>query len=1545
MTVSSHDLALQAETAQAAYALFSQEVQPEDALTEAGRGDFTSAQVTNFLSTPANPNGLQLLNHQPNDQVGFSATVFLDTSTNSYVLSIRGTDQLATDGIGTVTGLAQQGFAGDQLIALYRYYRQLTTAAGEQVVYSDEEVALLLAIRNHTHVPLQNSALIQASALYAELALDVGRPLQDGATGTSVIPADAALIVTGHSLGGHLALLFGRFFPEVVEHIYAFNALGIGATGERNLFSLGVGQIDPALVTNVAAEMGAEPVANILPRPGEIVNVYTEPGAPLHQHSIVVLADSLALYDAFVTLSPDLATSDISRIITAASAQAEESFEATLDFLRQALGLQGSPTLIAATFSDLEARESYYLNLYDLLDSREEGVDYGIVSLVGMSAAELRVKARTDESIRFALTEMMPFAVAGADFSEFADSNSEIWIASRADMVAGLLANNVLDSPFGLTGTAESVRYDDLATGTSVFMLGGDLANLPGSSGQDLVTYLQNASYNRVVIFGSDADETIAGVSGADRLFGGDGADRLSGNGENDILEGGGGADTLFGSEGIDTLDGGGAADRLEGGTGADVYQFTALVDADVIVDRDGLILVGGSTLTGGFSTEDGSYLSDDGQFSYALNGGTLTINGQLQILGFTDGDLGIRLVDSIEPGEVPEITPGRVLIGDIAYEVEFDGGLPVNRDEDGNPLPGPGDEPAPGRNDNWVMFPGTPGNDHYLMGGGNDNFSQTDRAGDDWFELGTGRDTGNGGSGNDLLEGGPDQDSLIGGTGNDVLIGNSAATLELDLADGPGRDIAGDSLFGLDGDDTLYGSDARDLLNGGAGGDWIFAGSGNDSIEVANYAGNSGPQGNDTIDAGAGADRVELWGERAPLVFAGQGNDDIIIHDNASPIIYGEDGDDVVSVLGHGQIQFYGGAGNDRFSLFTGADGSHSVDGGAGNDQISAAGNSVIIGGEGNDQLSSSGAGNHLLGGNGNDMLSASNSTSVLDGGSGNDTYFVANRDSSETTIHWGANAGSDSLLVSSGAVLLETDGLLPSDVTVSLTPPDVPPGWRIQIGNTGEYFDILLAPPLPPPPPGPPGLPGPPVLPPATIHIQFADGTIWDRSDLEAMVAGNPPEEPEAPPAIAGTSGADWLVGGAGNDVYRHAPGDGSDTIQDFGGNDVLELDASVSDVEVFATGNDYVLTVADGAVFVRGGLLPAGAIEQIEFSDGTHWTTADLAANATVIPANRPPEMPDSLGSYTVDPGSSLQITLPGEAISDPDQFDELTLYAITAEGELLPEWLSFDAASLTFTAAPGEGEAGAHDLIVIAADRSGEAAFGMLTIQVGAVIDTPPDEPPTPPTDEPPTPPTDDPPSDPPTPPTDTSTETPPDENPSVAPTAVASASADIAPRSEVPSSSSRVEGSAEPLVARVMDTPDVRVGVPLDPAYREMQARFDVLLQTGRANLGERYGEAVREFEERRRQRDEPPPPPPPTEEEVEAWNSAMHAWHERNPGFGELDLESGGGWGGWGIAGGGDRALDGVITTAPGLANPLAAARLNGVAGAPGLSEGLRDIR
>lgn len=83
----------------------------------------------------------------------------------------------------------------------------------------------------------------------------------------------------------------------------------------------------------------------------------------------------------------------------------------------------------------------------------------------------------------------------------------------------------------------------------------------------------------------------------------------------------------------------------------------------------------------------------------------------------------------------------------------------------------------------------------------------------------GNGADTMGGGQGADLLVGWVGDDHLNGGNGDDVLIGS----IGLDVLDGgAGTDI----LAGGEGDDTLVGGAGRDRLDGGAGNDtYAFAG------------------------------------------------------------------------------------------------------------------------------------------------------------------------------------------------------------------------------------------------------------------------------------------------------------------------------------------------------------------------------------------------------------------------------------------------------------------------------------------------------------------------------------------------------------------------------------------------------------------------------------------------------------------------------------------------------------------------------------------------
>ncbi|MGH6893135.1 MAG: hypothetical protein ACREEP_12830, partial [Dongiaceae bacterium] len=665
------------------------------------------------------------------------------------------------------------------MVSLYRYYRKLTTLPGQRVAYSDDEVAMLQASRLGLFVANPIFLGLHRSRFRLELAQDVG--VENGiAPGVPVLPPGSPLIATGHSLGGHLALLFGRLFPEVTEHVYTYNAPGIGPLGALALWKLGIPPLQPSRVTNVASAMGGELISLIPSKPGETIGIATEAGSLLYQHSIVPLTDALALYGAFATLSPGLAgdPATIGSIIAAASYRSEDSLEFALDHLRAALGIGSGNTPVARELSDLDARDGYYRNLYELLDGRESGRDYQIVSLAGRSAGELASMAASDASVRYSLRELIPFAVTNAGNSSIADTHTSTWRSARAEMLAVLLGRNQADLPFGVTDAARSFLFEDRATAMRFSVLtGSDAIVARQFLGSDrtaqLNQYLDNLAYGRNIVFGSDEaipGEAISGTQGADLLFGAAGDDSLEGAAGDDYLEGAAGDDVLDGGAGEDTLDGGEGSDRLMGGAGIDTYRLGASLDADTIVDADGLVYAGSSLLSGGSGDAGGSsYVSSDGAFSYAFTGdlelgGTLTVNGALRIENFRNGDLGIRLAQESNPGPVNIPVPEALLAGDYVYApLTVPGEETIYLDPYGNPYPITQVGAAPGRNEQFFEFPGTPGHTHYALGGGDDQARDV-WGGDDWIELGDGNDSGDGGAGNDLLEGGPGSDLLEGG-------------------------------------------------------------------------------------------------------------------------------------------------------------------------------------------------------------------------------------------------------------------------------------------------------------------------------------------------------------------------------------------------------------------------------------------------------------------------------------------------------------------------------------------------------------------------------------------------------------------------------------------------------------------------------------------------------------------------------------------------------------------------------------------------------------
>ncbi len=151
----------------------------------------------------------------------------------------------------------------------------------------------------------------------------------------------------------------------------------------------------------------------------------------------------------------------------------------------------------------------------------------------------------------------------------------------------------------------------------------------------------------------------LSGMSATDShnrgafLFGSDGADDLTGGSGDDLLAGGSGNDFLRGGSGNDILLAGKGNDRLEGGDGYDEY----FVDAhDKIKDSDGAGSVTLDKMKLGLAKRkkgETEYKDRKGNsFLYDEENKHLTVNGGLFIEDYTNGDLGIVLVEEDDPDD-----------------------------------------------------------------------------------------------------------------------------------------------------------------------------------------------------------------------------------------------------------------------------------------------------------------------------------------------------------------------------------------------------------------------------------------------------------------------------------------------------------------------------------------------------------------------------------------------------------------------------------------------------------------------------------------------------------------------------------------------------------------------------------------------------------------------------------------------------------------------------------------------------------------------------
>jgi Ca2+-binding RTX toxin-like protein len=702
-----------------------------------------------------------------------------------------------------------------------------------------------------------------------------------------------------------------------------------------------------------------------------------------------------------------------------------------------------------------------------------------------------------------------------------------------------------------------SIALDPTPRGSAVLTLTGDFevedsnSNLPETQPQ-----LDDLD-NRITT------ENILPIQ--DRLFGSEGNDTIIGGAEGDILRGNGGDDLIFAAGEVDVQ-----AAIISGAAGPTTSSgilISGLSNHDSVSGN-----AGNDTLVG----SDNADLLTGGAGDDLLVGGL----GNDYLAG--DNDYNPTTLDWTFDWTITRVDNG----GTYQFELDGDWSPHGPSDESGadtihagagddHVFAGRGDDTVYGDDGNDFLL-GQAGADTILGGAGNDEIRGDHIAGTGTPSEG-GADFLDGGEGNDKIwaEGGADV--LYGGSGNDFLVGDQLSSLV-----DPTQQYDGDDYInGEDGDDQLIGLGGNDTLIGGAGDDGLQGDYLNTTI--------AGRYGNDYLDGGAGNDT--LWGQGgADVLLGGDGNDELVGEASNTPedshradyldggagndrlfggggadILFGGDGDDEMagevaetplSVIGDDYMD--GGAGNDNLWGYGGND---TLNGGEGNDYLqgdssdtptSSHGDDYIDGGDGNDTLRGDGGNDSLFGGQGDDVLiggagddylAGGGGVDYLDGGAGNDTYVfdVDDLNAPVPTVS-GINdvEGRNTILL---------NGVIESDVTMSVNAS----GHLVFSTAAGAAFGVSNG------------------LNSSAFVFGFAGDTSVDShlfvgrnlatavnqssAAINAyMIAGRNNDSLTATgqnATISGGKGNDSLTGGgASRTTYLLSNGDGTDSINDVGG-----------------------------------------------------------------------------------------------------------------------------------------------------------------------------------------------------------------------------------------------------------------------------------------------------------------------------------------------------------------------------------------------------------